>query len=78
MSTKIAYGLSIKEQVKLAIYDQSGRCMKVLVNETQTKGSFSVIWNGSNSQGESLPKGIYHSVLSINSGETRVKLIKVE
>jgi hypothetical protein len=77
-STKITYGLGSKEQVKLAIYDQSGRCVKVLVDGIQAKGNFSVIWNGSNNQGNPLPKGIYHSVLSTNSGETRAKLIKLE
>ncbi len=77
-STRIRYALSFKEQVKLAIYDQSGRCVKVLVDKTQTKGNFSIVWNGSNNQGDPLPKGIYHSVLSTNSGETRTKLIKLE
>jgi hypothetical protein len=77
-STRITYGLIAKEQVKLSIYDQSGRCVKVLVDGIQSKGNFSITWNGSNNDGDPLPKGIYHSVLSTRSGETREKLIKLE
>jgi hypothetical protein len=77
-STKITYGLRTKEQVRLSIYDQSGRCVKVLVDGAQAEGNFSIVWNGNNNQDNPLPKGIYHSVLSTRSGETRVKLIKLE
>lgn len=77
-STKITYALDRKKQVKLAIYDPSGRCVRVLANGSYTTGTYTIVWDGGNDQGNRMPKGIYHAVLSTNSGETRAKLIKVE
>lgn len=76
-STKIWYCLNSTEHVKLAVYNQTGRCVKVLVEKTQSKGNFSVVWNGRDNQDNTVPGGIYYSVLRTGSGETRTKLIKL-
>lgn len=76
-STKIRYGLDSARHVKLVIYDQSGRCVKVLADRTQSKGNFYVVWNGCDNHGNTVPEGIYHSVIRVGSSEYKEKLIKL-
>ena len=76
-STKIRYGLDSTRHVKIVIYDQAGRCLKVLADRTQSKGDFYVVWNGRDNHGNAVPKGIYYSVLSAGSSEHKEKLIKL-
>jgi hypothetical protein len=53
-STTIRYSIPKSSKVTLAIYDLLGREITTLVNETQTPGEYSVIWNG-----QGYPGGIY-------------------
>lgn len=72
-STKIDYQLPQNGFVKLVVYDNNGREIKTLVNGTQSAGSYSINFDGSN-----LPSGIYFYRLSAGSfTETkRMLLIK--
>ena len=45
-STTIRYILPKSSEVTLTIYDLLGRKITILVNQTQTPGEYSVIWNG--------------------------------
>jgi len=76
-SIKISYGLDSTRHVKLAIYDQAGRCVKVLTDRIESKGDFYVVWNGRDSHGNKVPEGIYHSVLRAGSSEYKESLIKL-
>ncbi|OGC43212.1 hypothetical protein A2Y85_04930 [candidate division WOR-3 bacterium RBG_13_43_14] len=76
-STRISYSLKNMSPVKLVIYDQSGRLVKVLADRTQTHGHYHVVWNGKNKENRSVPKGIYFLTLKAGSIEHREKLIKI-
>ncbi len=59
-TTAISYQLSAVNNVTLRIYDVLGREVKTLVNnERQTPGTYTVIWNGTNEEGEHLSSGMY-------------------
>ena len=53
-TTIIRYTIPESSEVTLTIYDLLGREITTLVNEIQTRGKHSVIWNG-----QGLPSGIY-------------------
>jgi len=57
--TTIRYTLPQASAVKLAVYEVNGRRLRVLVNDRQAAGVYSIQWNGTNARGEALPSGIY-------------------
>ncbi len=60
-STVIRYYLPQKGRIELTIYDQAGRKVRRLVNNIQSAGRHSVIFNA-----QGLASGVYFSRLSVN------------
>jgi len=58
-STVITFNMPQSGQVNLAIYDILGREVVKLVNGEAYSGQHSVIWDGTNSAGQSVPSGVY-------------------
>jgi hypothetical protein len=58
-STTIFYSLSEPGLVNITLYDINGRKVAVLVNEVQTGGTHSLVWNGTDSNKNKLKCGIY-------------------
>jgi hypothetical protein len=59
-NASIAFALDRQTHVRLRIYDASGRLVRTLVDETKAAGdSHSVIWDGTDDLGQSLPAGVY-------------------
>jgi 5'-nucleotidase/UDP-sugar diphosphatase len=57
--TEIAYYLPFDSHVKLTIYNIIGQKVKILVDEYQSAGTRSVIWDGCDQSGERVASGIY-------------------
>jgi hypothetical protein len=59
--TRIRYRLSgnALQQVKLMIYDISSRLVRQLVHRSQEPGSYTVAWDGRDSQGRKVGSGLY-------------------
>lgn len=76
--TTIRYGLEIDNQVKIEIYDLSGKLLSTLHNNNQTQGWHSVIWNGTNQKGKQMPAGLYLSKITVGneSKTTKMMLLK--
>ena len=76
--TAINYTLNSPGHVRLDIYDMLGRKVRTLVDEFNNVGPHQVIWNGINSNGETVSTGIYFYRLSGDDfAETkRMTLIK--
>lgn len=67
-STVISYRLAVNSKVSLKIYDVTGREIITLVNEEQTAGQHSVVFDGSN-----FASGIYFYKLVSSSGLVQIR-----
>jgi hypothetical protein len=66
-TTTLQYDLPEDATVKIMIYDLMGREVKTLVNNQQTAGFKSIIWNASNNLGQPVSAGMY--LYRISAGE---------
>jgi hypothetical protein len=55
----MAYGVSERAEVRIGVYDLSGRLVRALVNDVVTPGIYKLVWLGDDSQGRPLPSGTY-------------------
>ena len=58
-STVIRYQLAEAGQVRLGIYNLLGQEVRVLVNERQEAGAFTVTWNGTDARDRRVASGVY-------------------
>jgi pyrrolidone-carboxylate peptidase len=58
-NTTIGFYLKTPSQVKITVFDISGRPVKVLANKAYTAGVHSVVWNGNTDKGSALKPGMY-------------------
>jgi hypothetical protein len=66
-STQIQYALPSETKVLISIYDLTGRKVRTLVNEVQSAGHRSVIWNATNEIGRPVSAGMY--IYTIQAGD---------
>jgi len=57
--TTIHYSLREAGPVKIEVYNIKGQLVRYLVNELKNAGTYTVIWNGKDEQGENVSSGIY-------------------
>jgi len=76
-STAINFELYKDSHVSLTVYDLSGREIKTLANGERTSGLNSVVWNGSNNSGASVPTGTYIIRLQTESCSESVKAVLI-
>ncbi|MFQ5584846.1 MAG: tetratricopeptide repeat protein, partial [Calditrichia bacterium] len=57
--TQIRFALPQQANVKLTIYDVSGRQVRTLVNENMPAGYHTAVWNGRNDNGAQVGTGVY-------------------
>ena len=73
--TTISYVLAEKAQVKLTVYDVSGRKLVSLYEGKQAKGEHSIEWNSN--KNNSLNAGIYFCSLKVNGAVVEtIRMIK--
>ncbi|NHZ84780.1 MAG: T9SS type A sorting domain-containing protein [Planctomycetia bacterium] len=58
-STTITFDLSEETDVKISIYDMTGRLVRELVNQTMTVGSKTINWDGMDEVGNPVSGGVY-------------------
>jgi hypothetical protein len=71
-TTEIAFSLRATGQVRLEIYDITGRLVRVLIDKVMQAGIHSIIWDGKNIDSEMVSTGIYFYKLSAGK-ESEVK-----
>ena len=65
--------------IKLSIYDVSGRLIKTLVDEKMGAGFNTVIWDGKDEYGNSLPSKMFYCRLLTPNGINRtIRLVKIK
>ena len=74
-STTIQFGLKESGHIRLSIYDASGRLVSELVNSTFPAGSYSEIWNGTNSSGAYVASGVYFYRIDADEFSMKKKMI---
>ena len=73
--TTIRYDLPEDSEIRISIYDIKGRKIRTLVRANQSSGFKSIIWNGTNNNGEMLPGGIYYYLIEANTYSKIKKMI---
>lgn len=58
-TTTIEYQISKPSNVKINIYDITGRLIKELINDQKSIGKYSVVWNGKDNSGSTVASGNY-------------------
>ena len=76
-TTVISFELDQNSHVSLIVYDLSGREVRTLADSERTSGLNSVVWNGSNNSGESVPTGTYIIRLQTDSCRDSVKAVLI-
>lgn len=69
-STNIPYQLEIETDYELAIFDMTGRRVRLLESEHKTPGAYMAVWNGRNDNGESVGSGVY--AIRLKSGHQQM------
>ncbi len=66
--TRIDYNLANEkeQETKLTVYNISGQKIRTLVNARQSSGTYSVIWDGKDDNGNTVTSGVY--IYRISSG----------
>ncbi|MDP8228748.1 MAG: Ig-like domain-containing protein, partial [Candidatus Electryoneaceae bacterium] len=67
-STHIEFGLPISSDVRVMVWDVSGRCVKVLVNGRMAAGYHTITWDA-----HGMPSGIYLFTLDTADGVRMIK-----
>ncbi len=65
-STTISFRLAKIENVKLTIYDITGRKVRTLLNNRMNQGNHLIVWNGRGDNNEAMASGIYFYSLSVD------------
>tara|TARA_B100000963_G_C22406179_1_gene571127 strand:- start:134 stop:601 length:468 start_codon:yes stop_codon:yes gene_type:complete len=68
-TTHIRYNLPEDKFVNITIYDLLGRKVRLLMNDSQTIGYYTITWDAKNDMGEGVSAGIYF--YTIQAGEFR-------
>ena len=74
-STTLSYDLSKSTHVNILIYDIMGRVVTRLVNKQENAGRQSILWDGTNQDGESVASGVYYSLFETVDLRSSKKLI---
>jgi len=70
--TRIAYKITKRGDVRLAIYNLLGEKVATLVDMNQNAGKYEIVWDGKNSRGFKVASGVY--LYKLEAGEfTKVK-----
>ena len=77
-TTVIQYDVPELSQVSLTIYDLSGREISQLVNDTQSPGLKTVVWNGRDFMGNRMGAGVYIYQLKSDNYVESKKMIFVK
>jgi hypothetical protein len=71
---EIRFGITRKERVELKVYDVTGRLVKTLANREFAAGEHNLFWDGSNEDGQLVPRGVYFYQLRTPSFVSQKKL----
>ena len=71
--TVINYQLRFSGMLVLKVYDMLGHEVRTLVNENQSKGKHSVVWDGKNNSGNAVKPGVYFYLIRTENNFSEIK-----
>jgi subtilisin family serine protease len=66
--TTVSYSVPVTSRVRLAVYDPSGRLVRVLTDRDLAAGSYSVRWDGRDARGRDVASGVYFVRMTAGRG----------
>jgi hypothetical protein len=73
--TKVSFSLPERAPVSLAVYNVFGQKVRALVNATLPAGSYTITWDGTDNEGNSLASGVYFCRLCAGKNAKTSKMI---
>ena len=73
-TTSISYYVPQDAQVSLEVYNIRGQKVKTLVNDFNTTGNHTVIWDGTNINGDQVSSGVYFYNLKVGTEKVTKKM----
>lgn len=77
-STNIKYTIPMASNVKVEIYNTLGQLVTTLVNNHQQAGTYNVVWNGNDFNGNKVSTGVYIYRLTTDNFVSSKKMILVK
>jgi hypothetical protein len=77
-TTNISFNLKKDSKVNLSIFNVKGQKVNDLINENKKAGNHSLIWNGTNQYGKTLPTGVYFVRLKTEFDERTTKILMIK
>ena len=77
-TTSLSYQLPNDGKVEVIIYDMMGKLIKNLVNEKQSSGQNSIIWNATNNSGNQVSAGLYIYTVKTSNHKQSKKMLLVK
>ncbi len=76
-NTTIQFRVDKTANVRLEIFDQLGRRVRMMLDEEKTPGRYGVTWDGKDDLGKTVPSGVYYCRLKMNSEVLQKKMILI-
>jgi hypothetical protein len=73
--TTIDYSVREAGNVTIDVYNIKGQKVKTLVNDHRANGEYSVIWDGTDDNGNSVSSGVYHYRMRTKNGTDTKKMV---
>ncbi len=77
-STTISYEIPEESDVSLIIYDVRGNIIEILESGEQNAGFYSVVWDGTTSDGRSISTGIYFARMIAGNYNQVIKMLYIK
>lgn len=74
-TTLIEYHIPRRGHVRLRVYDEVGRLVKIILDGESSPGSYTVTWNGTDERGKRVPSGTYFYRLNVDGSTVTKKAI---
>jgi flagellar hook assembly protein FlgD len=74
-TTKITYRLNKSAQVRLSVYDITGREVNRLVDRYQSVGDYNISWNSNDYNGQKMASGMYFARLNVDNESVSRKMV---
>ncbi|MBU1638204.1 T9SS type A sorting domain-containing protein, partial [bacterium] len=75
--TTIRFDVAAPAQVTLTVHDLLGRTVATLLNDFRDAGQYSVVWQGTDNYGQSMPSGVYFVKMNADAFSATQKLMLI-